>query len=152
MKIKIISLVILFISNSAFADEPVSKSYLSSVAIGGVDTTSYHQPEVRLEHKEIIGNSKFTVEWKKAKWHFASQQSADKFASDPSLYQPQYNGFCSNALSLGEGLIKTDGTVWEFFDESLHLFYAERGRQRWLNGDWRKYKQVADKAWIDLVN
>ena len=25
--------------------------------------------------------------------------------------------------------------------------YAERGRQRWLNGDWVAYKRQADTAW-----
>ncbi|RKF17783.1 YHS domain-containing protein [Alginatibacterium sediminis] len=148
----LLSLMLLISSSAIFAGEPVSKSYLDSIAIGGIDTTSYHQLEVQKSHKEIVGNSKFTVEWKDAKWHFASQQSADKFASDPERYQPTYNGFCSNALSLGEGLIRTNGTVWEFFDDRLHLFYAERGRQRWLNGDWKTYKQQADKAWAVLAN
>jgi hypothetical protein len=41
--------------------------------------------------------------------------------------------------------------VWEFFDNKLHLFYAERGRQRWLNGDWKAYRQQADKAWQEIL-
>ena len=144
------TLFMLFVSSSLFAAEPVSKSYFGSVAIGGMDTAAYHQTEVQKAHKAVMGDSQFTVEWKGAKWHFASQASADKFAADPERYQPQYNGFCSNALSLGEGLIKTDGTVWEFFGGNLHLFYAERGRQRWLNGDWKAYKVQADQAWLAL--
>jgi len=103
------SLIMLFVSSSLFAAEPVSKSYFSSVAIGGMDTTAYHLPDVQKQHKAVMG-----------------------------------------ALSLGEGLIKTDGTVWEFFGGNLHLFYAERGRQRWLNGDWEAYKVQADKAWAEL--
>jgi YHS domain-containing protein len=140
-------LIILLVSSTVAAVEPVSKSYFGSVAIGGVDAFSYHLPEVRKAHKVMLGDGQFMVEWKGAKWHFASQQSADKFSSDPERYQPTYNGFCSNALSLGEGLIKTDGRVWEFFGETLHLFYAERGRQRWLQGDWETYKKEADNAW-----
>ncbi len=57
---------------------------------------------------------------------------------------------CFNALSLGEGLIKTDGTVWDLFGGKLHLFYTERGRHRWLNGNWKAYKVQADKTWADL--
>lgn len=64
---------------------------------------------------------------------------------------PQYNGHCSNGLSLDEGLIRTDGSVWEFFGDKLHLFYAERGRQRWLTGDWQAYRRQADKAWQDIL-
>lgn len=150
MKKVMITMIILWTSSVVWAGEPVSKSYLGGVAIGGVDTTAYHLPAVRESHLEIMGSSKFTVEWKEAKWHFASSQAAAKFAADPARYQPQYNGFCSNALSSGEGLIATDGTTWEFFGERLHLFYAERGRQRWLHGDWQAYKKVADKAWAEL--
>jgi YHS domain-containing protein len=150
MKNIFITLFMLFVSSSIFAAEPVSKGYFVSVAIGGMDTVAYHLPEVQKAHKAVMGDSQFTVKWKEAEWHFASQASADKFAADPERYQPQYNGFCSNALSLGEGLIKTDGTVWEFFGGNLHLFYAERGRERWLNGDWKTYKQQADAAWAEL--
>lgn len=145
------SIVLALISFTTMAAEPVSKSYWGGVAIEGHDTVAYHSAEVRAKHAEVIGVERFTVEWGGAKWHFASQESADKFATDPLRYKPEYNGHCANALSLGEGLVKTDGTVWEFFGEELHLFYAERGRQRWLNGDWKAYKQDANKAWKELT-
>jgi len=151
MKMILSTLLFLFVGSAVLADEPVSKSHPGSVAIGGIDTAAYYMPKVREDHKEVMGNSSFTVEWKDAKWHFASQESADKFASDPQRYRPEYNGFCSNAMSLGGRLVDTDGTVWEFFDDDLHLFHAEKGRQRWLNGDWKAYKQEADKAWAAII-
>ena len=98
------------------------------------------------------GNKTFAVTYKGAQWLFASKESADKFAANPDAYAPQYNGHCANALSTNEGLITTNGSVWEFFGEKLYLFYAERGRQRWLSGDWQAYKKEADAAWIALVN
>jgi hypothetical protein len=142
---------LLFISSICFAAVPVSKSYFGGIAIEGHDTVAYHSPEVRESHNELLGKKAFNVEWGGANWRFASQASADKFSANPSQYKPEYNGHCSNALSLGEGLIRTDGTVWEFFGEKLHLFYAERGRQRWLNGNWKNYKQQADKAWQEII-
>ncbi|SFG38240.1 YHS domain-containing (seleno)protein [Neptunomonas qingdaonensis] len=144
--------LLLLASTLSLANEPVSKSYWGSKAIGGHDTVEYHSPVVRTQHKEVAGDKRFAVEWNNASWHFASQASADKFAADPKRFRPEYNGFCSNALSLGEGLITTDGTVWEFFGDKLHLFYAEQGRQRWLNGDWKTYKQQADTAWAAKLN
>ena len=129
------------------AAEPVSAGWFDNVAIGSKDTVSYFSPEVKASHKVIEGNSGFTVEYQGAKWRFASKASADKFAASPAAYAPQYNGYCSNALSTNEGLVKTDGSVWEFFGDRLHLFYAEPGRQRWLKGDWQAYRQQADKAW-----
>lgn len=64
---------------------------------------------------------------------------------------PRYNGYCANALSTDEGLVNTDGTVWDFFGDTLYLFYAESGRQRWLKGDWQAYSRQADQAWNALV-
>lgn len=145
------SLLVVF-SFSSQAAEPVSTGYFNDTAIEGHDTVQYYSAEVRSEHNEVKGLKRHAVEWNEATWLFASQASAEKFEADPESYIPQYNGFCSNALSLDEGLIRTDGTVWEFFGEKLHLFYAERGRQRWLKGDWASYKKEADVAWERLRN
>jgi YHS domain-containing protein len=146
----ILALSLLLVSSLCRGDEPVSKGFWNKAAIGGHDTTAYHLAKVKKQHKQVRGNAKFTVKWNGADWHFASLQSADKFAQNPQHYRPEYNGHCSNALSLGEGLISTSGTVWEFFGNNLHLFYAERGRQRWLKGDWKRYKIEADTAWALL--
>ncbi len=143
---------IVLLSTVGLANEPVSTGYWGKVAIGQHDTIAYHSPAVRLSHRPEQGDKRFVVQWQGADWYFASQASADKFAAEPHRYRPQYNGHCSNALSLGEGLIVTDGTVWEFFGDNLHLFYAERGRQRWLNGDWLSYKQQADRAWNAILS
>lgn len=146
----LISILAILISAISMAADPVSTGYFNSVAIDGHDTVLYHGDAERRKHAEVKGDKRFSVKWNNATWLFASQASADKFAAKPERYVPLYNGHCSNALSLDEGLIPTDGTVWEFFGENLHLFYAERGRQRWLNGDWGSYKATADEAWEEL--
>ena len=124
---------------------------MNGVAIGGKDTVSYYSADVKASHQVVEGNSTFTVQYLGVPWRFASKASADRFAANPAAYVPQYNGHCSNALSQGEGLISTNGSVWEFFGDKLHLFYAERGRQRWLTGDWQAFRQQADKAWQDIL-
>lgn len=145
----LIGLFLIHSTNSLAAD-PVSTGYLDSIAIDGHDTVLYHSAEMHSDHTAVEGVKRYRVEWNNAEWLFASQASADKFKNDPLKYIPQYNGFCSNALALDEGLIRTDGRVWELFGGKLHLFYAERGRQRWLNGDWTAYKAKADSAWETL--
>lgn len=143
-------LVTLFFG-AAHAAEPVSTGFVSNTAIGGQDTVSYFSAEVRKAHKVQEGDKRFEVAYLGANWRFASRASADKFAADPAKYTPHYNGHCANALSLGEGLVTTDGTVWEFFGDELFLFYAEPGRQRWLTGDWKAYRAQADAAWQVIV-
>lgn len=147
MKQTIFATTCLILSLSSFANEPVSTSFWSDKAIGGIDITSYQLAQDQANRNIQQGNKKYIVRWKEANWQFASQQSADKFAASPETYLAKYNGFCANALSLGEGLIATDGQVWEFFDNQLHLFFAEKGRQRWLKGDWKAYQKQADLAW-----
>jgi len=132
------------------AAEPVSKSRWGGVAIGGKDSMAYHTLQRDPQAAAIAGSKSFVVKYKGANWRFLSQASADQFAADPEKYQPAYNGHCANALSLGEGLIRTDGTHWEIFDDQLYLFYAARGRDRWVAGDWQEFKKDADNAWQGL--
>ena len=139
-------------STAVFAAEPVSKSRLRGVAIGGHDTVAYHELEREPQASAVGGAKKFVVSYKGAKWRFASAESAAKFEADPERYQPAYNGHCANALSVGNGLVRTDGETWEIFGDELHLFYAPAGRERWLAAGegWREYRQQADEAWERL--
>lgn len=134
----------------AQAAEPVSKSRFKGVAIGGHDTVAYHTLTREPQANALKGQGAFVVSYKGAKWRFADKATADKFAADPDQYSPAYNGHCANALSLGEGLVRTDGTHWEIFDDKLFLFYAAKGRTRWNDGSWKSYKVDADAAWARL--
>lgn len=140
--------VILF-SASVLAAEPVAKSK-RGVAIGGHDTVAYHSLVRAPQEKAVGGDKGFVVEYKGAKWQFLDEASAEKFAANPEKYTPAYNGHCANALSIGNGLVKTDGTHWEIFGDQLYLFFAARGRTRWTEGDWQSHKVDADAAWQKL--
>lgn len=140
----------LLFASLAVAAEPVSKSRLGGVAIGGKDTVAYHTLSRTPQAKAVVGKKSFIVKHKGAKWRFADQATADKFAADPEKYSPAYNGHCANALSLGKGLLKTDGTHWEIYGDKLYLFYAAQGRTRWNDGNWESYKVDADAAWATI--
>ena len=133
------------------AAEPVNKSFWGNIAIGGYDAVAYHEPDNIKQHKAIQGYSSYQYSWKNAKWYFSSKNNLDMFIKNSDKYTPIYNGYCSNALSLGEGLVKTDGTHWQIFSGKLHLFYSGQGRNRWVEGDYMKYKKVADKAWKAII-
>ncbi len=138
-------------TSTVFAAEPVAKSRLGGVAIGGHDTVAYHALPADPHEKAISGKKTYTVEWKGAKWRFASEASANKFRTEPEKYSPAYNGHCANALSLGKGLLKTDGTHWEIFGDRLYLFYAAKGRDRWMaTDDVQPYIEAAELAWSKL--
>lgn len=132
----------------AHAQEPISKHFLTQVAIGGQDPVAYHEPN---QTYSTEGEKQWEFEWNGAIWRFADQSSMKKFASDPERYIPEFGGHCANALSLGEGLIRTNGTVWQFFDERLYLFFAPRGLTRWSQGDYQVYLDEAEQAWRDIT-
>ena len=120
-----ISLLLVF--QNVFA-EPVSTGRLNNSAIGKHDVVSYHESK-----NAVKGEKVFIHQWKGADWYFSSQEHRDLFAANPEKYHPAYNGFCSNALSLGKGLVKTNGKVWHIWKNQLHTFYAKKGKQRWLD-------------------
>ncbi len=134
------------------AAEPVSKSKSEGIAIGGHDAAAYHQLPASPHQAAVQGSQNHVVSYKGANWHFGSRKSADLFKANPERYSPAYNGHCANALSLGRGLLQTDGTHWEIFGDKLYLFFAARGRDRWLDGNWEKYKLASDAAWEKIVN
>ena len=146
----LLALLVSLVSLNALAAEPVSKSRLGGVAIGGYDTVAYQTLERDPQQSAVEGAKSYVVEYKGAKWRFASEESATLFSENPEKYSPAYNGFCANALSTGNGLVKTDGTHWEIFDDQLYLFYAGQGRDRWVDGKWEEYKVDADAAWDKL--
>ena len=145
-------LALLFSATAALAGEPISKSRLGGVTLGGHDTVAYHAPENIHSHSATPGSKQYSVEWNDATWRFTSQENADAFRADPERYRPAYGGHCANALSLGEGLIRTDGETWEIFEDRLYVFYAPRGRERWNDGNWKTYKAEADRAWQAILD
>ncbi len=139
------------LSIGAFAAEPVAKSD-EGIAIGGRDSVTYHSLERSPQDKAVAGVESYVVEWKGATWQFGSKKSADLFKADPERYSPAYNGHCANALSLDRGLLVTDGTHWEIFGEQLYLFYAARGRDRWINADdITPFVAAANSAWENIL-
>lgn len=147
--------VLLFIALSVFtvsvhAAEPVSKSRFKGVAIGGKDTVAYHELDRAPQAAAVTGKKTYTVSYKGAKWQFLSKESADLFKANPEKYEPAYNGHCANALSIGNGLVKTNGKHWEILGDKLYLFFAAGGRDRWTDGNWETYKKASDAAWSAL--
>ncbi len=141
MKKILLGFTVLLLSFLTLADEPVSTSYFGNTAIGGHDATAYHQ--LSTDENAVKGKKDYIVEWKGAKWRFLREADSKAFANNPERYAPAYNGHCANALSLGEGLIRTNGTHWAIFDNQLYLFFAARGTQRWLSGDYNEYKKTS---------
>ncbi|MFT7673965.1 MAG: hypothetical protein ACI845_002381 [Gammaproteobacteria bacterium] len=138
-----IAALLAIFSSPSFAFEKVNKSYFGEVALDGYDAVSYFSAG-----EAVKGNKKFSVKWEAATWLFSTEVNRQKFISSPKTFAPQYGGYCSNQMSLGN-LSDIDGEVWRIIDNKLYLFGHDAGRVRWksetpqrianANQHWRLY-------------
>jgi YHS domain-containing protein len=128
---------------SAF--EEINTSYFGGVALGGYDAVSYFT-----QSRAVKGNKSYAAEWKGATWLFSSDDNRRRFTDDPEVFAPQYGGYCSNQMSLGN-LSDIDTGVWRIIDNKLYLFGHDSGRVRWASEtDQRIFD--ADRHWHSYLD
>jgi len=129
----------------AAAFDEINKTFFGGVAIDGYDPSAYHTAG-----KPTKGSSDHVVNWKGAKWKFATKADADKFRADPARYAPAYGGHCANAMSMGDR-VDADPKVWMIIGKRLFLFYADSGRKTWQSGDKQALIAKADANWAKML-
>ncbi len=115
-------------------------SYFGGVALGGYDAVSYFT-----DSKADKGNKSYAVKWKDATWLFSKHANRQLFLASPESYAPQYGGYCSNQMSLGN-LSDIDVEVWRIIDNKLYLFGHDSGRVRWASETDQRISD-ADQHW-----
>ena len=116
------------------------------LALKGYDAVAYFDVGV-----PTSGKSRFTTTHKGVEYRFSSATNRDKFAKNPSKYQPQYGGFCSFGTSVGLKL-EVDPEAFDIVDGKLYLNNSHDIRTMWLenpkgrikaaNANWKKIKNV----------
>lgn len=109
----------------ASAFEEINTGYFNDTALQGYDSATYFT-----QSKAVVGEETLVVEWKGAKWQFADAKSRALFLADPEQYAPQFGGYCSNQMSLGN-ISDIDPGVWLIYDEKLYFFGHQAGKDRW---------------------
>lgn len=101
----------------------VSRFSLSNggAALKGYDTTTYFNAGAATR-----GSDASSVSWKGAIWRFASAEDAALFSANPDAYAPQFGGYCTRAMSLGNE-VPGDPEVWRIYGNKLYVFFAARG-------------------------
>jgi YHS domain-containing protein len=123
---------------SAF--EEINKSYFGGLALDGYDAVSYFS-----QARAIKGNKSYAAEWKGATWLFSSDANRRLFTANSEAFAPQYGGYCSNQMSLGN-LSDIDTDVWRVIDDKLYLFGHDAGRVRWSSETNQRISD-ADRHW-----
>lgn len=141
----LVALTALAASTAAVARESVVYTgTFSSTAVGGYDPVAYFT-----ENKPVKGNSKISTEYKGAKWYFASPENRDKFVAAPTLYEPQYGGYCAWAVSQGK-TASGDPQFWKVVNNKLYLNYDADVQKKW-EANIPDFIQKANANWPKVL-
>ncbi|PJI84440.1 hypothetical protein BC777_3499 [Yoonia maricola] len=113
-------------------------------ALGGYDTTAYFNAGVAVDGTDAI-----TANWKGAVWRFATEAEATLFRANPEEYAPQFGGYCTRAMSLGQE-VPGDPEVWRIHDGKLYVFFAARGGRFFDSGPVEMIA-LAQTHWDTLI-
>ena len=116
------------------------------LAIKGYDPVAYHK-----KGKPVQGSSQHEIEWKGAKWRFASAAHRDLFTSNPEKYAPRYGGYCAWAVSQGYTAGVDPENAWKIVAGRLYLNYNVEIKEKW-EMDIPGHIQSADANWPSVLN
>ena len=121
----LVALIAAFIATAgpALAIDPVFNE--NGTAIRGYDPVAYFT-----QGKPVEGNAEHAIEFRGARWHFASAENRDLFAADPEKFAPQYGGYCAWAVA-NNYIASIDPHAWSIKDGKLYLNYSKFLRVRW---------------------
>ena len=91
------------------------------------------------------GDAQYTVVEDGVAYYFASEDSANKFKTNPAMYAPQYGGFCAYAVALGK---KFDGDPQyaDIVDGKLYLFVNAEIFEKYKK-DSKRILAKAERTW-----
>lgn len=116
------------LSQPAYAIDRFAQSKKNGFAIKGYDSTAY-----ATDGKPENGTSGHLVEWKGAKWRFASAEDAATFKANPDAYAPQFGGYCTRAMSK-KITIAASPKIWRIYKGKLYMFFAPVGLKKFNEG------------------
>ena len=122
----------------------VNTGYFGKVAIKGYDPVAYFT-----EKRAVKGNKQYAYNWLGASWYFSSAANKQKFVQSPVAYAPQYGGYCSIGMSLGQKSGDVDPEAWTIINGKLYLNYSKAAASQFFNEDtihaadanWKKMQQ-----------
>ncbi len=129
----------------AVAFEEINTGYFNNLALKGYDTAKYFTDRSAFE-----GLKTHSFHWKGTEWRFADAASRDLFAASPGAYAPQFGGYCSNQMSLGN-LSGIDPGVWLIFAGKLYFFGHQEGKDRWEKTGIADRIADANRHWKDYL-
>ncbi len=152
MNKEIIYLFIGFFSLAAFAQNDAKRlthfNLENKVAIQGYDPVTYFKGKPLKGKKEISTNFEGVI------YNFSSVANRDTFLKKPSIYEPQFGGWCAYAMGSSGDKVEIDPETFKILDGKLYLFYNayfNNTLKSW-NKDEVSLKKKAEMNWKKFVN
>lgn len=115
----------------------------TGIAIQGYDTVAYFT-----DGKAVKGSDAFTHQWLGATWHFASAEHRDLFSAEPAKYAPQYGGYCTSGIVIGN-IHRADPKIWRIIDGKLYFNGSQSALNTWAEKS-PKGIEATDAEWQKL--
>jgi len=136
---KFLALVIMALNASltmAQVVEPVDKN---KIADGGYDVVAYFT-----DNKAVKGVAEHTVEYKGAKYQFASAEHQNMFKSAPEKYLPACDGYCAYGVAEKGRKVPVNPQTYKIVNGKLYLFFNGdfNGKQFNTLEEWNKNENV----------
>lgn len=137
---KLLILFSLVLASAAIYAQKAEVFSKSGLAIRGYDPVAYFT-----EGKAVKGDERFTLQWKDARWSFASAANLEAFRKQPEKYAPQYGGYCAYGCSNGYKA-STEPDAFTIVNGKLYLNYNTKVRSDWEKSRDERIRK-ADAAW-----
>ena len=98
----------------------------------------------------IEGDEKYTASHDGVKYKFSKKENLIKFNKNPTMYVPQYGGWCAYAIGDSGEKVSIDPETFQILDGKLYLFYNQfftNTLDSWNKKGPRKLRKKADENW-----
>ena len=148
----ILSLIISLITLTGTAQPALRAKQFNledGVALQGYDPVAY-----MTLHKAVKGKKEFAAVTQGITYYLSSKANKELFLKNPTLYEPQYGGWCAFAMGDSGAKVEVDPETFKVENGKLYLFYNSLFNNtlpKW-NKDENTLKPKAEKNWASVFN
>ncbi len=120
----------------------------NGLAIQGYDPVAYFT-----QKKAVKGSAALSFTHKNVTYRFASAANRQAFQENPSMYEPQYGGWCAYAMGATGEKVDVDPETFKIVGGKLFLFYhtfINNTLTKW-NKDEANLHKKADASWAKFT-
>jgi len=142
MRYILIFFVFLFATAALVAQNHINSK--GGYAAEGYDVVAYFQ------NKAQKGDKKFRATHEGVHYKFHNAANLEAFQQNPTMYIPQYGGFCAYAVAKSGEKVSVNPKTYLITDGKLYLFYNSWGvntLKKWNDEGAQALQKKADTKW-----